>query len=386
MRLAEGEGHDACRQALLRAKASDTADNLARLPWIKGVLLGGSVARGPVGAASDIDLHLVVSGSPKVALPKWSFSVDGMIKNLHITDEAEFVRGWAVRESPADLAEWFYRTGLGEELQVSEVLYWSSTAVSQSRATQLLALRAADAIPIHLSRMHFDGAQRQVTHARKAIHDGAALDACQHLRYAVRGALNAVLVRRGWILRGSKKAIEIAEAFLPDAALEEVLGIAEVIVSLGNCTPTTSSEVCERRLSFRQRVQDELELLSERYASDEQIVANLKAELRRRVEHDAHAFDYYASLVLHGMLRGPVNHIRTMSGFPRVPETLLHCLGKQCEWPIQTFVSERELSSDLIDSFLRIFDPVTSLDVCADVASRITIVARGTSVDQLPQV
>ena len=107
---------------------------------------------------------------------------------------------------------------------------------------------------------------------------------------------------------------------------------------------------------------------------------SLFGELLRFVErHDADAKDYYASLVDSGMYRGPVNHIRALSGFPRIPGEIAKCVGWSGAFPIQWMNStESPVSPAFVKAWLDTAGfgrgeadcRTLALQVC-DVASRV---------------
>ncbi len=376
MQLADGEFHQPLRQAALKARAIEIANDISKQPGIIAVLLSGSVARGPVGPSSDLDLHVIVSDSFSNELPVWRFGADGTIENLHKVSESQLSHGWSYINQTTDLSFWFYQTRLGDELNGYEPLFWDYSSDWKDRLPQLLAYRAYSDVISHLVRFHANDAWRILLRANKALEDNAIMDSHQGLRGAVQAAFVSALIRRGWIIRGSKKRIEISKSFIPDPFIEPILEIALDAVGLRTLSKERTNEICKARLGYRKTVQDELVSLKELYAQHSDISQRLILVIREEEQHNAHAFDYYLALIQQGFFLGPINHIRSLSGFSRVPSLFLSCLGVEFKWPIREFLSFSELSEFLRFEWLRIADLTTSKGLCSDWVARLSSIIR----------
>ena len=376
--LAPQETHDPLRQQIMRNRASKTAQNIRDQEGILGVVLSGSTARGPVGASSDLDLHVLVSDKFTGNLPEWTFYGEGIIENLHTVYEDELFRGWNVRNKSDRLATWFYETKLGDELNQFIPLWWNSTTQWRERLPTLVAYRQSPDVAQWVARCYMESARSNIIQARNACHEGAPLDGHHHLRLAFQATLIAALIQRGWTIRGSKKRIEIAHAFLPDPAIESLLTIGFAIVGLKDMTANQVTILCESRLKYRTTLLCELRELKVRYAHDERIAHKLEQAIRLQEAHEAMAFDYYSPLVIENIILGPVNHIRCISGLTRVPELFISCLHKEKSWPIHKFIRLDLLSRTIRDTWLEIMALESSPQRCVHLSSILS-----TAIDDL---
>jgi len=362
----------------MRDRASETARAFSGQAGIIGVALSGSTARGPVGASSDLDLHVVVADDFAGSLPEWTFHGEGIIENLHTVREGELARGWRACGELASLAAWFYETRLGDELHQSVSLWWSPATQWRERLPELVALRQDPDVAQRVALRYAESARGHISRARSACREGAPLDGYHHLRLAFQAALIAAMIQRGWTIRGSKKRIEIAQAFLPDPAIERLLAIGLDIVGLSGTTSSEATALCEARLRYRATLLGELRELGVRHAHNGSIARKLGQVIGSQETHDAMAYDYYSPLVAQGIVLGPVNHIRCVSGLTRVPQMLVSCLYGEQPWSITGFVESGLLSRAVRDAWLEIMALPSSERHCARLSS-----ALGSAVDGL---
>mgnify|MGYP001591761674 FL=1 len=367
--LAPQETHDPLRQQMMRDRASKTVQNIRDQEGILGMVLSGSTARGPVGQSSDLDLHVIVSDKFTGNLHEWTFHGDGIIENLHTVHEDELLRGWNVRNESDRLATWFYETKLGDELNQFIPLWWNPTTQWREKLLILVAYRQNPDVAQRVARCYTESARANMIQAHDACHEDAPLDGHHYLRLAFQATLIAALIQRGWTIRGSKKRIEIAQAFLPDPVIENLLTIGLDIVGLKNMTANQVTKLCELRLQYRTTLLRELRKLEVRYAHDERIAHKLEQAIRLQEAHEAMAYDYYSPLVIENIIIGPVNHIRCISGLMRAPELFISCLHEEEPWPIKKFIKLDILSRNIRDAWLEIMALESSPQQCARLLS-----------------
>ena len=371
--LATQEKHDPERQRILMQHAQQITARLRKQRGVLGVTLSNSVAQGPVSEASDLDLHVIVSDQFEGSLPQWAFYRKRIIENFHIVHEAQLRRGWRVRHHPDALAPWFHRTILGEFLHRFLPLWWNPDTKWEERLPVLISLRQNREVSERVAGCYLRSASRYLTQALHACDYRATYDSHQYLRQAFRAALNAALVHRGWTLRGSKKSIEIAQAFLPDPLIESVLAIGFDIVGLTELTPDQARKLCQARFAYRKTYLHELYRIRAQYAQDEYILHKLDVVIRGYGKHNTGAFDYYSALLDQKMFLGPINHIRCFSGLMYLPGQLLSCLrdGKT-RWPVQEFVGLDVLSPAIRSGWLDLMGLTDSRERCLQLASVLT--------------
>lgn len=353
--LASQETHDPYRQRIMRERASEVAKDISKQVGVLGIMLTGSVARGPVTDSSDLDLHVIISNKFTGNFPEWTFRGNkSIIENLHIVYEAELLRGWHMCRESTSLASWFRDTKLGDELYQFIPLWWDSTIQWRERLPILVANRQRPDIVEGVARCYAGSARACVSQADSAFHQGASLDGHHQLRLAFQLTLTAAMIQRGWIIRGSKKRIEIACTFLPDAVIENLLTIGLDIIGLNGMTPNKAAMLCKERFQYRTILLNELRELKMRFAHDKHIVFSLDQAIRDQEAHEAMAYDYYLPLVEKNIILGPINHIRCFSGLPRVPQLFISCLYDDKLWPIQKFRDSKILGRAVRDKWLEI--------------------------------
>lgn len=351
--MAEAEGHDPRRQSILRARATQCALDLSNSAGVLGVLLSGSTARGPVNQSSDLDLHVVVSKQLTSTLPAWTFHHPDLIENIHTIREEQLQLAWELMDETEKLAKWFHETRLGDELNGYHSLFWKDS-LWQERLPLIISKRNHLDVISKLVVLHASEARRLLGRAQRALKHKAREDAHQNLRWAVQSALISGMIKRGWVIRGSKKRIEIAMSFLPDTLLKPILNLAMEIVGLSSLTQLRASQISQTRHEFRNLIEMELRVLGNLFGQSKEISHSLRKAAEDNQRHNSGAFNYYAPLIEAGFFLGPVNHIRTLSGFSSVPRALLTCTNKSFMWPVQDFLSSAEFSSSIRDSWLEI--------------------------------
>lgn len=351
--MAEAEGHDPQRQSILRTRAAQCALDLSNSAGVLGVLLSGSAARGPVNQSSDLDLHVVVSKQLTLTLPAWTFHHPDLIENIHTIPEGQLQLAWEMIDETEKLAKWFYETRLGDELNGYHSLFWKDP-LWQQRLPLILSKRSDPDVISKLIGFHASEAKRLLGCAQRALTDKAREDAHQNLRWAVQSALISAMIKRRWVMRGSKKRIEIAMSFLPDALLKPILSLAMEIVGLNSLTQLRASQISQTRHEFRNLLAMELTVLGNLLGHSKEISPNLRKATEDNQRHNSGAFNYYAPLIEDGFFFGPINHIRALSGFSSIPRTMLSCIDKSFIWPVHDFLSSAEFSPSIRDSWLEI--------------------------------
>lgn len=370
--LASQEVHDLHRQQIMQERAGKTAHNLRKQTGVIGVVLSGSVARGPVSESSDLDLHVIVSRQFTGSLSEWTFYKEGTIENLHTVHEDELLRGWHARSNSTSLAAWFYETKLGDELDRFLPLWWDSSTHWQKRLSALVTLRKNPDVVQVIARHYMESARAHIRQARDACEENAPYDSHQHLRLAFQAALTAAMICRGWVIRGSKKRIEIAQAFLPDPLIEPLLVAGVNVVGLKGMTQNQAVRLCKSRLHYRTILLSELHRLMTQYAGDEHIATKLEVAIKHQAQHNTMAYDYYSSLVAHKMILGAVNHIRCLSGLVKVPQILVSCLYGDRPWPIREFVKSGIVSQSVCDAWLEIMALTFSQKQCVQLSAMLS--------------
>lgn len=338
-----GERHLFNRQTDLRSRAAEIAASLAEDPAIVGVWLTGSVAKGQVDGASDLDLHVFTQGAA-ASLAAWRFAPGSAAENLHVFPAASIRQGVALLDRPTELGRWMAGAGLADALSGAQQLYQSPQAGPLSSDIEtLVAARGRPAVQVRVADAFVGQARRFLGQARGALEDGATPDAQQHLRTAGQELLVAHLIRRGWILRGSKKRPEIARAYGVDADAPEFFRLFESVTGLNGLTPSRAVQICESRQCLRAAVARSLRRRLAAQGLCESAVAS------RVAPYEAHitgAVDYYRPLLDNGIYCGPVNHIRSFGGVPKLPALIMQTLGKPCAYPI----TEWSMSTDETDA------------------------------------
>jgi hypothetical protein len=335
MILAHGERHSSARQQTLRARALETARVLAADPGILAVLLSGSTARGPVGPASDLDMHIVAAAAWTGRVPPWRFGDDGIIENIHVVPEGTLRAGLSSLGDAAHMAHWFHTTSLGDELHDSETLYLRDRDDTVlTRLPALLAQRRDPEIVAHLVTLHAQAALAAIARSASVARAGAARHAHHMLREAAQSLLVSTLVRVGWIVRGSKKRIEIADAYATDPLVKDVRDLVTDVVAVEHLTPAEARSLCERRLLLRQTAADALA----RFETTRTPTGAELDEIAAYRTHNSGATDYYQPLLDEGFFRGPINHIRALSGFSRVPALILRAADPDAVTSIDSFM------------------------------------------------
>jgi hypothetical protein len=326
-----GERHLAARQAELFGRAEALAEHLARSPAVASVWLTGSVAKGHVDGASDLDLHVFTEGAlePNAA---WRFAPGSAAENLHVFPAAKVREGAALLQHPPALAHWMASAGLADALTGARQLYIAAGAQPLASAIgTLVAARNRPDVQAELAGAFVDHGHRFLEQGRAAIAHDATLDAHQHLRTASQEVLVALLISRGWILRGSKKRLEIAQSYGVDVEATDTFDLFERINGLNGLTPSHAASICETRQNLRAvlalGLRDELAARG----CEAEVVATRIAPYEA---HNAGASNYYQPLLGAGIYRGPVNHIRAFSGFSRLPRLVMQTLGEASRYPI----------------------------------------------------
>ncbi|MBK8467580.1 MAG: nucleotidyltransferase domain-containing protein [Chloracidobacterium sp.] len=352
--LAKGEVNDLSRQDELKTKAREIAAEISKLNGVIGILLSGSVARGPVGPSSDIDLHVVISDSFADDISEWSFRTDGSIENTHIIPESQLRKGWSLVNQDSDLGFWFYETKLGDELNGYDPLFWDSSSIWRERLPLLLSYRSHPNIVKPLIQFYIAHSSQLLLRAQSALNDNAIMDAQQELRWAVQPTIIAALIQRGWIIRGSKKRIEIAKSFFPDSVIKGIVNVATDIIGLDSMTKEKAGKFCVARLAYRDLISLELNSLLSNLPRNKNNSERMSHAIKIHEQYNSRAFDYYQGLIQGDFVLGPINHIRTLSSFSRVPASFISFVFDEAKWPIDAFLSSSEFSNAIKHDWLQI--------------------------------
>lgn len=333
-RSAVRENHLEDRQNRLRARAVELAQDLARDTTVQLVWLTGSVAKGNVDEASDLDLH-VFATDPLRDRAAWRFLDRSAPENLHVFQSAVIDDGAARQSAPGALAEWMHRTGIADALTGASCLYEAQGAGSLKAALDhIVALRGTAAHQRALAIQFAEACRDLALKAQAAMADGATLDAHQTLRRASQELLVGHLIARGWVLRGSKKRPEIATAFGLDEEESGLMTLFYEVNGLSDLSPAAAAAICRERLEFRAV----LSRVLRRAAYEPPTEAQLRL-IQDYEAHNAGAADYYAPLVRDGIYKGPVNHIRSFSGFGHLPALVLQFIGAATPHPVTAWSS-----------------------------------------------
>jgi hypothetical protein len=362
MRMTEAEINDGGRQQALRARAENLAAEWSEYDSVLAVLLTGSVARGPVGPSSDLDLHIISAEPLSVNIPPWRFGAEDVIENVHVVFLKELNQGFINIANTPLLADWFYRTALGDELQGCITLFTKKgCAWIEHRLRLLIARRLEGDVVKALAARHADAAKQLAMCAEQNLSAGSTLDGHQNLRFASQNLLMAALIRCGWTIRGSKKRPEISHVYCDNPSVSKTLEILEEIVGIADLTMVEASRICIARHECRPLQLQELHRLYANHRSNHLIRHRLLKEIELQTIHNASAVDYYSPLVAEGFIKGPVNHIRSLSGFPHLPSRLLLCLGLDSRIQIKTWSLHEDTSKQLREMWLGVASFCSSL-------------------------
>lgn len=354
-RLAPSEVHNPTRQRVLVDRAMYEAERLATDDAVLAVWLTGSVARGPVDSGSDLDLHVVLDRGTRRVFPPWRFQDGGVVLNVHTVPIQVLERGLSARQKPAVLARWMYATALGDELQGARNLFCRSEHAWIVDASQgLAASRLSAPIVVRIASLHEGAARLGAVGAARDVASGLVREAHHSLRVAAQYALVGSLIRCGWTIRGSKKRPEIASAYSDETRVAKALVLLEGIVGLAGVTERAAQRLCEQRLSVRRLVVEELAEVALDSTQRRPVLGRVRRELRFQERHNEGAIDYYRPLIDAGFLRGPVNHMRALSGFATLPARRAKYLCHVGRGVITSWLAERAGSSDLRETWLAI--------------------------------
>lgn len=343
-----GETHDSLLAARLKAHANERARELAQNPHVLGVLLVGSVVSGPVEVGSDVDLYVLSNGGETNPIaPSWRFIDGNTIENVHVLPISHLDEGHALIGSDQELTEWFYQNPFGDHLARAELLVWTADPSRKDYMENLVTERRRVDIWPRLALRYLRVAATLTRKARDMLATGAFQDAHQILRESSQHTLIAAMVALGWTLRGAKKRPEIASGFLPDARVEAALDLVLDVVGLRVLSMVSAATLCDERLRLRALFVAELRRLANRFPGAQML-------LEQASSHERNAVDYYRQSVSSYLVRGPLNHIRCLSGFSTIPAKLLAAIGQQSNVPIGDFLVSESLSTDFRDNWSRI--------------------------------
>lgn len=349
-RLPSGEDHDPILQGRLRCHAENRAVELARNPGVCAVLLTGSIIKGPVSPGSDVDLYILMrGGSSRPPAPPWSFLPEGIIENIHVMPIPLLKEGHALLHSDEALANWFCENPAGDHLVRSEVLVWNDDSIDKRMIDQLVKARQRMDISQLVALRYAERAASYLDTVQSLLQIGAVKDAHHILRTTVQLILIAVLSRFGWIQRGAKKRPEIASMYLPDKMVEAALDLLLNVVGLKTLTLSSAEMICIKRLGLRKLYLIELKRLVKKFD-------NIDSILERTIIHERNAVDYYQHAVNSNIFRGPVNHIRCLSGFYNIPMRLLGAIGQPSRTIVRDFQHSDFFSKHFKDTWLDLAD------------------------------
>jgi hypothetical protein len=307
----------------------ELAQDLASDATVQLVWLTGSVAKGNVDEASDLDLHVFATGPLRERRAAWRFSDRSAPENLHVFRTEVIDEGAARQRSPAALAEWMHHTGIADALTGAKCLYEAHGAGSlKATLDRIITLRGTATHQRSLALRFAEVCRDLAQKADAAIANGAVLDAHQTLRRASQELLVGHLIARGWVLRGSKKRPEIAEAFGFNKEESALMSLFYEVNGLTGLSPAAAAAICRERLEFRAALSRALRRTADEPPTDAQLLIIQDYE-----GHNAGAADYYAPLLRDGIYRGPVNHIRSFSGFSHLPALILKLIGVETPHP-----------------------------------------------------
>lgn len=365
---AAGETHLVNRQQTLRSRAEQLAGELSKHPDVQLVWLTGSVAKGLVDAASDVDLH-VFSTTP-LDLSPWRFAAQSAPENIHQFPLETLRDGISKLGDVQALGQWMAKSCLADALHGAVCLYRRPEARPiEDQVETLLTARRSDDIRLAVARTFAGYCADIADQARTALSSDAPLDAHQMLRRASQELLLSHLISRGWIVRGSKKRPEIANAYGLDQFEAEFMALFLVVNGLDALTNDGAIELCRQRQEYRASFAEYLRAIM---VHEGEFVGSARAAVADYEEHNLGAENYYAPLLTAGMVKGPVNHIRSFSGFVNVPRAALAASGRRSNFPAAAWTSAATArDSDAVAGWLRISDLSASRELVADMISAI---------------
>lgn len=371
---AAGETHSIDRQQMLRSRAEELAGELAARPEVQLVWLTGSVAKGLVDAASDVDLH-VFSTAP-LDLSPWRFAEQSAPENIHQFPVEALRDGVAKLGDVQALGQWMAKSCLADALHGAVCLFRKPEARPlEDEVEALLDARRSDDVRLAVARTFAGYCADIASRARTALANDAPLDAHQTLRRASQELLLSHLIARGWIVRGSKKRPEIATAYGLDQSEPGFMALFEAVNGLGALTDDGAIEVCRQRHGYRDRFARYLRAIM---VQDGDLAPAARAVVADYEEHNLGAENYYAPLLAAGIVKGPVNHIRSFSGFMNVPRTALAAAGRQSRFPATAWASTATpRDAEAVADWLRISDLSMPQEAVADMISAIEQQAAG---------
>jgi D-inositol-3-phosphate glycosyltransferase len=326
----------------IEGQAQAIADKIGGGGTVAGILLLGSGARGAAKPGSDIDL-LVVSDDLQESRQDWNAASDrprdirweptGSVLHMCDLSDEDFA------ELAADHPLVDYLSGARPLTELRPDL---ADAISL-----LLRRRFAGPVQTLIARrmlaqgaVLFDGAER-------LARDAAPADAQLKVNAGAQLLLQAAMVRLGWTVQGAKRR--------PEAAVTYARGSCEVrraaafltsAVGIDGVTRTQAAEIVAARMRIRDLHFSSLESLG---------VAG--AELERARRHSGDAADYYSATIATGYLKGCINHIRSFSGVPLMPNIYTDRLQLNTVSPAEAFLGSNDVPAEMRSLWQKVMEP-----------------------------
>jgi hypothetical protein len=328
------ERHDEHRQLRLRGVADEVCAALVERFRPVAVYLLGSVARGPCGPGSDVDLLAITPDQMTTVTQIWSYHASDTPIDVKCTS-IEQVEAAAVM-SEAEFGSYCLRTMLPDYLSGAICLATDNSPrsweLTERVVPTLVARRFRDPARGEVARLLAASGAQLANDARCMLAADAVADAHAKLLMASKPLLESVMVAAGQQIRGSKKRPELLHALLADgppwlAWQGDVVGFTE----LG---PSGAANLMAQRWVLRRATVEALEMLTVQHPKLG--YADLLAVARR---HAGTSTDYYAELLDAGFWRGVVNHIRVHGGIARVPSDWCLTAGRDTGRPVAAFMA-----------------------------------------------
>jgi hypothetical protein len=340
------ERHDEHRQLRLRAVADEVCAALVERFRPVAVYLLGSVARGPCGPGSDVDLLVITADEVAAVAQDWSYHASGTPVDVKRTS-VEGVASAAVM-GEADFAGYCVRTMLPDYLSGAVCLATDdsprSWELTERAVPTLVARRFGAPAQGEVARLLTALGARLANDARRMLDAGAAADAHALLLKASKPLLESLTVAAGQQIRGSKKRPELLHALVGEGHLW--LDWQADVVGFTGLGPSGAATLTAERWILRRATVQALEMLVDQHPKLG--YADLLVVARR---HAAASTDYYAELLDAGFWRGVVNHIRVHGGIARIPSDWCLAAGHDTDRPVAAFMAVDAVPATLRDQW-----------------------------------
>ena len=329
-------------QHVFDQQAKETAENIAKENPTAGILLLGSAARGSARPGSDVDL-LILQDKGKQLEQDWRFTerapVDlrwetaAYVHRLCELSDKDFADEAASRPLVDFLCRARQLTPLRKDLV-------DAIALLQSR-------RSSNEIKSIIADQLLMQAKNEFIRAGSFARSDLAADAQLRINSGAQLVLQVALVRVGWMRHGAKRRLETAASYAVRSKsvrraaqfLTSAVGVDRVSTAHANKLITVRTLLRTEHLNCLARLG----------------INSTEVEIARR--HTQGVTDYYSPAIDNGYLKGCINHLKSLSGVPLMPDQYTRLLKLDSASPANSFLSSSEISDQVRSLWSTIIEP-----------------------------